>query len=86
MDGRPERARMPPEGLEHHANPAGKTRVPDSGGSKSGSKQAGVAFGTLIDADLGELVELWSRLSPLLRQHLLAIVRTAAVASSKEQP
>lgn len=73
---------MPPEGLEHPANPAGNTRVSDSGGSKSGNNGAG--FGPLTppakptDPELAAVVAAWTDLPPAVRAGIVAMVRAAA--------
>jgi hypothetical protein len=65
-------------GLEHPANPAGNSRISDSGGSKSGN--IGDSLGpptppaTPTDPDLAGVVAAWPTLPPALRSAVLAIV------------
>lgn len=72
---------MPPEGLEHHANPAGNTRVPDSGGSKSGNNGGGLGPPmppTMpTDPGLAEVIAAWPDLPPAIRAGIVAMVKAA---------
>lgn len=75
---------MPAEGLEHPANPAGNSRVPDSGGSKSGNNGGGFgpatppATPTLpTDPELAAVVAAWSDLPPAVRAGIVVMVKVA---------
>lgn len=71
-------------GLEHPSNPAGKTRVSDSGGSKSGNKGSDSALPppakapatppTAADLALARVVAAWADLPPAVRAGILAMV------------
>lgn len=81
---------MPPEGLEHPANPAGNTRVPDSGGSKSGNKGDGFGPPTPpakpTDPELAAVVAAWADLPPPIRAGVVALVKAATPPTAPSGP
>lgn len=87
---------MPPEGLEHLRFPSGNAGNSESGGSKSGNKEADsvqpippvasqteprdTTRATPTDPELAAVVAAWPALPPAIRAGVVALVRAAATA------
>jgi len=81
---------MTPTGSELSRNPSGNTHVPESGGSKSGNKGAGLGPATPpakpTEPELAAVVAAWPDLPPTIRAGIVALVNAAAPATPSTAP
>lgn len=66
-------------GLESLRDSAGKRGVAESGGNKSGNKDAPGVVLEPIDPGLSEVVAAWPTLPPAIRAGVVALVKAAGV-------